>query len=89
MRATFHTEYSNFGLVMRLSPSRSLTYTCTFRSSIFADGFWGETRTVRAMMPARQKDTVVKNPKTFCSLTRAECIFTLHWVAAQDPVIQA
>lgn len=45
----------------------------------FADGACGDVREESATRAAVKKATVVKKPKTFCSLFRAECmIFMLR-----------
>ena len=41
---------------------------------MLADGSCGEIRVLSAITVATVKATVVKNPKTFCSRTRVECM---------------
>ena len=54
--------------------SSQVTDTWTLRSAIVAEGVCGEKITDTAASAAMVKATVVKKPKTFCSLTRLECM---------------
>ena len=54
-----------------------MAYTCMLRNSTLAAGVCGARRTENAVKRAVQKATVVKKPKTFCALTKVECILVL------------
>ena len=41
---------------------------------MLARGYWGMRSTESAVNSAVQNATVVKNPNTFCTLTKVECI---------------
>lgn len=50
-------------------------YTCTLRRVKLEMGACGVMKIESATRAATQEATVVKNPKTFCTRTKAECIF--------------
>lgn len=74
MRSSFHAR-----MIVRIgvfTDCEIIAYTCTLRNSILADGSCAVRRTERAVKRAIKNATVVKNPKTFCALTKVECILT-------------
>lgn len=53
------------------------TDTWRLLTSILADGVLGERKSDSAMKVATTKATVVKKPKTFCPLTKEECMLVI------------
>ena len=51
---------------------------------MLAEGVWDKSKGVSAMNRAVQNATVVKKPKTFWSLTSAECIVEMTAQFAQN-----
>ena len=73
VRPAFHSESTISKGIMVCYRTR-VTYTWTLRNSILARGCWGMISTESAVNSAVQNATVVKNPNTFCTLTKVECI---------------
>lgn len=53
------------------------TDTWRLFTNILADGVLGERKSENAIRAATAKATVVKKPKTFCPLTREECMLAI------------
>lgn len=73
VRPAFHSE-STFSKGIMVCYRTRVTYTWTLRNSTLARGCWGMISTESAVNSAVQNATVVKNPNTFCTLTKVECI---------------
>ena len=73
----FHSANTISKGIVMCSQTR-VTYTWTLRTSMLARGCCGMKSTESAVNSAVQNATVVKNPNTFCALTKVECILLVE-----------